>query len=371
MRGLIAAMGSLKASLIRQIQQGGPMDIGRFMQACLCDPQYGYYMVRDPFGAAGDFTTAPEISQMFGEVLGLCLADYWMRIGAPADFALVECGAGRGTLMADILRATRVVPGFHEALHLCFLEVSPVLRQQQEEAVSAFDLAHGVCFLNQIEDAADEMPVLVIGNEFLDALPVRQFEKHQGTWKERVVGVNDGATALSYGVVQAALDPMAIIPMGLQMVPEGNVYEFSPVRSDFVRRVCDVLSARGGGALFIDYGESQSKAGNSLHAIADHKHVDVLDDPGTCDLSANVDFEVLARDVEANGGDVCGIVEQGDFLRALGIEQRFALLAQKASEQQREDLEKGLHRLIDSDQMGSLFKVFGFCYGSSERFAGF
>ncbi len=364
-------MSALKSSLIRQIQQGGPIDVGRFMQECLAHPQHGYYMTRDPFGAAGDFTTSPEISQMFGEMVGLCLADYWMRMGSPADFVLLECGPGRGTLMADILRSTRAVAGFHAALHLHLLEMSPVLRDMQAAAVAAFELPHGVVFCDGLEDVCADYPVLVLGNEFLDALPVRQFEKHGGSWKERVVGVSADACDLVYGVAQPALDPSVIIPKAVQDLEDGNIYEFSPARLDFTRRVCALLKAQGGAALFIDYGEAGSREGNSLHAIADHEPIPVFVRPGACDISVNVDFGALAVEVEAEGLDLFGVVEQGAFLRELGIDARAEGLRENASVKQGEEIEKSLHRLINSDQMGVLFKVIGFGYGSDIRFAGF
>lgn len=364
-------MSDLKHSLIRMIEQGGPIDIGRYMSECLCHPLYGYYTRRDPFGVDGDFTTAPEISQMFGEMIGLCLADYWMRAGAPSDFVLLECGPGRGTLMADILRASKAVPGFHDAVHVCLMEVSPALREQQEQALSVYDLPHGVLSCEGLDDVPGTWPVLALGNEFLDALPVRQFVRHQGGWRERVVGVDEAREGLCYGVAQAALDPLSIIPMGVQSVAEGNVYEFSPARLSFVEQLCGVLKERGGAALFLDYGELESKAGSSLHAIRAHEHVDVLAQPGECDLSANVDFEVLAARACELGASLHGMVEQGAFLQTLGIGQRAQALMQNSSGSQREDLEKALHRLTDSDQMGELFKVIGFGYDEDTVFAGF
>ncbi len=364
-------MGSLKAHLIRQIQHTGPIDIGQFMNECLGNPKYGYYMTRDPFGAAGDFTTAPEISQMFGEMIGLCLADYWMGMGSPADFVLLECGPGRGTLMADILRSTRGVAGFHDALHLHMLEMSPVLRQMQEGAVAGFALRHGVVFCDGLADVVVEHPVLVVGNEFLDALPVRQFEKHDGDWKERVVGVAPDASDLVYGVVSPALDPISILPKSVQGLEDGNIYEFSPARLNFVRQVCGLLKAQGGAALFIDYGEAESREGNSLHAIADHEPVPVLSRPGESDLSVNVDFAALAVEVEAFGLDMFGIIEQGVFLRRLGIAQRMAVLKENSSAKAGNSVEGDMRRLVDAEHMGTMFKVIGFGYDSNSPFAGF
>ena len=364
-------MSDLKKAVIRMIEQSGPIDIGRYMSECLCHPLYGYYTRCKPFGVDGDFTTAPEISQMFGEMVGLCLADYWMRAGAPSDLVWLECGPGRGTLRADILRASKTIPGFHDAVHVCLMEVSPALRAQQESALLGYDLPYGVQFCEGLDDVPGDCPILVLGNEFLDALPVRQFVKHQGNWKERVIGVDDAREVLCYGLTQAVLDPLSIIPKGLHAVAEGNVYEFSPARLSFVEQLCGVLKVRGGAALFFDYGDLESKVGNSLHAIRAHEHVDVLAQPGECDLSANVDFEVLAARVCELGATLHGMVEQGVFLQALGIEQRAQTLMKKSSGRQGEDVGKALHRLTDSDQMGALFKVIGFGYDENTVFAGF
>jgi len=363
-------MGNLTSYLIQHIQHMGPIDMGQFMSACLGHPKYGYYMRGDPFGSAGDFITAPEVSQMFGEMVGLCLAEYWMQIGCPEDFILLECGPGRGSLIADILQATRGIKGFHAALHLHLLEMSPVLRRRQAAAVSPFHLLHEVVFCNGLGDVSDALPVLVVGNEFLDALPVRQFEKYDGRWMERVVGVCEDARALVYGISQPGLDPDLVIPNIVGEAQDGAIFEFSPARLEFTRQICDMLRERGGAALFLDYGETRSQLGNSIHAILDHQHVDVLSHAGESDVSAHVDFAAIAREVDATALDVYGVVEQGVFLQNLGIFARAEALSRNASVQQ-QDIEKALHRLTDSDQMGSLFKVIGFGYGSRARFSGF
>jgi len=366
------SMSDLKTHLIRQIRQAGPIDMGAYMRECLCHPEYGYYMGRDPLGAAGDFTTAPEISQMFGEVIGLCLADYWMRIGSPPDVTLLECGPGRGTLMADILRATKIVPGFHEALHVHLMEVSPFLQDKQRAALADFSLNHAPVFCGGLAGVKGAGPLLVLGNEFLDALPVRQLIKHQGRWQERVVAVSEEGEELVYGVRPPLTDAAHIVPEGVQGASEDNVYEFSPAREAYVSGLCDTLKARGGAALFIDYGEAESKAGDSFHAIRDHEPISVLMAPGESDLSANVDFAAVEQVARAQGAHVFGIVEQGAFLSALGIAQRAQALVAGAQDEAAQDIGKALHRLTHSDQMGSMFKVIGFGYGYDDiALAGF
>ncbi|HOO82664.1 MAG TPA: SAM-dependent methyltransferase [Alphaproteobacteria bacterium] len=326
-------MPSPLEEIVRQkIRADGPMLIGAFMALALGHPEHGYYMKGDPFGRAGDFVTAPEVSQLFGEMIGVWAADLWMQMGAPERLAMVECGPGRGTLMADILRASRNVAGFHDALRIHLVEMSPVLRGKQREALAEYE----VVWHEDFKGVPGDVPMIVIGNEFLDALP---FEQYVGD-VQRKVGLDEDAQ-------------LVFVPM------EGDVYEFAPYRNDFVKCVCSRLKAQGGAALFIDYGHVHSGPGDTFQAIKGHEYVDVLSHIGDADLTSHVNFEALQRGVDIG---VAGPVEQGDFLRALGIGLRARMLAEKADVQQVDMIEKGLHRLIDSDQMGSLFKVIGFYY---------
>lgn len=353
----------LKEILKKQIRSVGPMNVGAFMAQALGHPEHGYYMNRDPFGVVGDFTTAPEISQMFGEMIGAWVADIWTQTGAPEKFILLECGPGRGTLMADALRATKNVKGFHAALSLHFLETSPALRAMQEKALSSYcPVWH-----ESPDTIPENLPLIVIGNEFLDALPVRQLQKTKTGWVERVVGLDER------GDFCFSLIPyIGTAPDGPGAAAEGHVFEFSPAQVSFVSEICQRIKRQGGAALFIDYGENESKYGESLQAIADHKVVSIFESIGEADISANVDFGAIVQAVKKEGVSVFGPVEQGDFLKNLGIEQRAAMLMKAAANaSQKEDIEKALHRLCDSGQMGSMFKAIGFVHGKAIRPAGF
>ncbi len=333
---------SLAAHLKDIIQKEGPIDVGRFMALALGHPEFGYYMTRDPFGRGGDFTTAPEISQMFGEMIGAWVADVWTQMGRP-DFVLLECGPGRGTLMADMMRATKNVPGFHEACSVHLMEISPVLKDKQAGVLADYKpMWHA-----GLESVPKDKPLIMIANEFLDALPVRQFVRDGGAWHERMVDFKDGTFVF---------------------VPEqGEIMEQSPACVDFIKDVSAHLQKTGGAALFIDYGYT-SGTGESLQAVKNHKYVPVLEDVGNADLTAHVDFAALK---EVAGVKVLGPVEQGAFLRKLGIEARAEMLAQKAAPEQKVQLQNALQRLCDSGQMGSLFKVMGLVHGETIHPAGF
>ncbi len=353
----------LEALLKKQIQTTGPMNVGAFMAQALGHPEHGYYMGRDPFGVAGDFTTAPEISQMFGEMIGAWIADIWAQMGAPKKFILLECGPGRGTLMADALRATKNVRGFHAALKLHFLETSPAMKAAQEKAVQSYNPA----WHEGLDTVPDDLPLIVIGNEFLDALPVRQLQKTKNGWAERMVGLNDS------GDFCFSLVPyIGAAPDAPGAAAEGHIFEFSPAQVSFVTEICRRIKRQGGAALFIDYGENESKYGESLQAIADHKVVSIFDHVGEADISANVDFGAMAQAASKEGAAVFGPVAQGDFLNNLGIEQRAEVLMKAAKTQaQKEDIEKALHRLCDSGEMGAMFKAIGFAHGKALNPAGF
>ncbi len=338
------------------IEAHGPIDIGQFMSLALGHPQFGYYMKKDPFGRGGDFTTAPEISQMFGEVIGAWIADVWIQMGSPAAFTLLECGPGRGTLMADILRATKGVKGFHEAVAIHLLEISPVLKGLQQEALqkNQTPAQAAVTWHEGLETVPTDKPIIVIANEFLDALPVRQLQKTAKGWVERVIDAN-----LHFGLKPSFSN---LISKEFQDLQEGKIFEIAPLRIQFIRELCGILKHSGGAALVIDYGHVKTGAGDTFQAVYKHQYVNVLEHIGDADLTSHVDFAALRDAADIN---VWGPVEQGAFLKAIGIEQRAAILSQKA------DVESALKRLTDSDQMGSLFKVMGLSYGKNISPAGF
>lgn len=340
-------MTALKEGLVSQIRANGPMTVAEYMAACLMHPQHGYYATRDPLGAAGDFTTAPEMSQMFGELIGLALAQAWMDQGAPEAFALAELGPGRGTLMADMLRATKGVPGFHDGVQVNLVEASPVLRQVQANTVNW----PGIAWRESVTDLPD-VPLFVVANEFFDALPVRQLQRDGDKWRERLVGLEGETLAIGLS------DPKAMAPLEhrLEDTRDGDIVEISPMGESTAAEVGGRIAQHGGAALIVDYGDWRS-LGDTLQAVKGHEPADPLDEPGLADLTAHVDFEALARATPSQ----CGrLTPQGVFLERLGITARAQALA-KGLEGDALDTHIAAHRrLTHPHEMGTLFKVMSF-----------
>ena len=337
-------MTPLEAELRRIIALDGPITVADYMRLCLGHPQHGYYVTRDPLGAQGDFTTAPEISQMFGELIGAWAVAVWRQMGSPARVNLVELGPGRGTLMADALRAAKAAPDFLSAVAIHLVETSPALRATQESNLAPRN--GSITWHHRIEDVP-EGPLIGIANEFVDALPIDQFVRDRG-WHFRMVGLADDRLAF-----MVAPDPL---PGNESLeAPTGAILERRHDRPAalLARR----LAEYGGAALIIDYGHVASGFGDTLQAVADHKFADPLAAPGEADLTAQVDFAALARTAVREGARAQGPLTQGDFLRRLGIEQRAARLKAKATPQQAADIDAALARLTAPDQMGRLFKV--------------
>ncbi len=345
-------MSALGAVLKRRIAAGGPIQVAEFMAECLLHPEYGYYSTRDPLGAAGDFTTAPEISQMFGELVGLALAQGWIDQGRPAPLALAEAGPGRGTLMADILRATRAVPGFHAALSLHLVEASPPLRRAQAAALAPFGITP---HWHDAFSGLPDLPLFFVANEFFDALPIRQFIRAAAGWCERRVGLGKGGT-LAFGVG----DPAALPALAHRLADTrpGDMVEICPAAPAAIHEVTARISARGGLALIIDYGDWRS-LGDTLQAVRGHAPVDPLACPGEADLTAHVDFEALAC-ARAAGTAHSRLVPQGVWLERLGIAERARRLAAGLSGVGRDSHLRAYRRLTHPEEMGTLFKVLAF-----------
>lgn len=362
-------MTALKAELVRLIADEGPIPVSRYMALCLGHPRHGYYMTRDPFGAAGDFTTAPEISQMFGEMIGLWAAHLWQAMGAPSRLALIEIGPGRGTLMADMLRATRIVPGFHAAASVHLVETSPALRDIQ--AATLAGKAEPV-WHDRVETALDG-PVIVIANELLDALPLDQFVMTREGWRERLVGL-DGEGKLAFGLGDVLggelLSGEAFPAMTGQ---EGAVREQPAAALRLVSEVAGHVARYGGGGLFIDYGSLHSGFGDTLQAMRRHAFVDPLAESGEADLTVHVDFARMAQAALRAGAAVHGPVRQGDFLLALGLAERAQALSGKATPEQAQAIGAGFDRLTERGEMGmgDLFKVLGLSHPALPPLPGF
>ena len=341
----------LAKRLVRHIRAHGAMTIAAFMAMALHDRQDGYYARRDPLGAAGDFVTAPEISQIFGELVGLWCADIWQRMGAPDPVILAELGPGRGTLMADLLRATRGVAGFRAALNPYLVEASPLLREIQRQALKD---AKPV-WLTGVDDLPDG-PLLLVANEFLDALPIRQLVRGRADWSERMVAA-DGPGRLVFADSPENPALSFLVPAELRGAAPGTIVEICPAAAALAGALAERLARQPGAALFIDYGYADASPGDTLTAIRAHRGVAVLEQPGAADLSAHVDFTAFATAAREAGAAVHGPVTQRVFLTALGAEARLATLLGHAEPAQRAALETGLRRLIDPQEMGTLFKV--------------
>jgi NADH dehydrogenase [ubiquinone] 1 alpha subcomplex assembly factor 7 len=352
-------MTALADLLIRRITATGPLTVADYMAECLLHPDHGYYSTRDPFGRHGDFTTAPEISQMFGEMLGLCLAQTWIDHGAPPAFVLAELGPGRGTLMADILRATRRVPGFHAAAKTVLVEASATLTQVQRETLRAFD----VTWVDSVTDIPPG-PMFLVANEFFDALPIRQFQRDPDGWRERMIGVSDGA--LSFGLSDATR--VAMLDHRMSNTQPGNIVETCAPAQAIITDIATRIVADGGAAIVIDYGDSPSQ-GDTLQALKDHAFDPPLAHPGTADLTAHVDFGALA--LAAHSATVSALTPQGIFLERLGITQRAQTLAQNLTDAALDQHIAAHRRLTHPLEMGTLFKTIALTPPGSPRPPGF
>ncbi len=342
-------MSALGDEIRAMIAGDGPMTVERYMELALAHPDLGYYMNRDPFGAQGDFTTAPEISQMYGELLGLWAAEVWTSIGRPRPIRLIELGPGRGTLMSDALRAARIVPDFRAALDVTLIETSPTLANIQYEAL----LTSGapIAWCASLAEAP-EGPAIILANEFLDALPVRQFVRSGGQWRERTVRLGE-AGQLAFGL---SSEPELYIDVEAD---EGAVLEVNAVGHRFMFELGARLVKQGGAALFVDYGHGATGFGDTLQALHAHRMVDPLVEPGESDITAHVDFAAMARSARATGAAVYGPIDQGDFLRALGIDVRTRALAERAPPERANEFEDARRRLVGKGEgeMGALFKA--------------
>lgn len=340
------------------IRASGSISLERYMALC----NTHYYNTRDPLGRGGDFITAPEVSQMFGELLGIWVADLWMKMGEPAPFTLLECGPGRGTLMADLLRATRMVPGFHQALEITLLETSAALRALQKQAIQ-HDKVNWVAALDDLHAGGD--PLICIGNEFLDALPIRQFKFTGGTWHERHVIYNDPAYLLVDVPQAEALTDLPATP------EEGDIVERSPAIDGFLRELGKLIALRGGAALFIDYGYATTAYGDTLQALKEHAYHNPLHTPGEADLTAHVNFERVGDVMKDSGLTVLPAITQGTFLQFLGLRHRADKLKSSANAQQKQDIDLAVQRLAAPEQMGTLFKVIAATSSPTLQPAGF
>lgn len=333
-------MTTLQDILKEKINLNGPISIADYMGECLYNSEHGYYMSGTPFGEKGDFTTAPEISQLYGEMIGAWVADTWIKMGKPQKWQLLEAGPGRGTLMKDMLRTLK------HALHECYetatitlLEISPMLKIQQRNLLSD----HHICWANSIDDIDFSLPTITIANELLDAFPVRQYVKQaDGTYFEKLVTVTNDKFAFTTNQIPN------------EMYYNSDIVETSDAMESFLCKLKDKLT--NGAALFIDYGDHGT--GDSLQALRRHSTVSVLENPGKADITAHVNFDNVRRVLGQNRTSQMEPMAQ--FLSSIGLPLRAAALLEKATGEQKNDIESAAYRLMHPEQMGKLFKVIAY-----------
>ena len=326
----------------------GAMPFERYMALCLGHPRFGYYMTRDPFGVNGDFTTSPEISQMFGELVGLWVADVWQNMGSPLSFNLIELGPGRGTLMKDVLRSLKSLKGCLQAARVHLVEMSSVLQVIQVETLKD----HPVSWHQTIETLPDGLPNIIIANEFFDALPVRQYIRVKDHWHERTVALDPhGALHMSY-----AHAPEIIIE---KRGEEGDILEVAPQAVSCMATLAERIRDDGGAFLCFDYGYVSGVNGDTVQALKAHQPIDVLACPGQADVTAHVNFSALKVAAQRFGCVVHGPITQGDFLTNLGLNIRAAMLKKRATTEQSYAIDLAVERFLDHNDkgMGQLFKV--------------
>jgi SAM-dependent MidA family methyltransferase len=357
----------LDAKIRERIKADGPIAVSEFMEIALSDPDRGYYQTRDPLGQDGDFVTSPEISQVFGEIIGLWCAITWQNAGAPEDIHLVELGPGRGTLMADILRTVQnVMPAFAEALNVHLVETGTVLRQQQQETLNA----NQVTWHDRFETIPSG-PILIVANEFFDALPIKQYKMTDRGWQERQITIDQKQGNLIFTTGDSLINKNMAIPNELRTAPLNSLFERSIIGEKIASSIAERIATEGGAALIIDYGHVRPGLGDTLQAVKSHKYHDPLAAIGEADLTAHVDFAALGEAAKTAGAMVHGPIFQGEFLVCLGIEQRTAALAAAATDDQADILKSGSRRLIAADGMGTLFKVMAITSVTDSLPAGF
>ncbi|GLQ37238.1 TetR family transcriptional regulator [Rhizobium albus] len=345
----------LADKIVRLIETGGPLSVSDYFHICLSDPQHGYYMTREPFGASGDFITAPEVTQLFGEMIAIFLLGGWQAAGMPRPVRLVELGPGRGTLMKDMLRTIRKVLGADMAgwsAHL--VETSPRLRAIQAETLR--DYADLCSWHERLEDVP-KGHMLLAANELFDALPIRQFVKSGSAFREKVIGL-DAAGELTFGIGPAVIEASAL-PHHWESQPEGTVFEVSPIREAFMAALATKLRAEGGLAAVIDYGHRVPGFGDTLQAMRYHGFDDPLAHPGEADLTSHVDFASLSAAAQASGAHVLGLTCQSDFLLGLGLLDRAGRLGADKDRETQKAIEVAVDRIAGTGpgRMGELFKV--------------
>ena len=347
-------MNALDQLIDQLITESGPISLATYINLCLNHPQYGYYSQADALGKDGDFVTAPDISQLFGEMIGVWCLHVFDRFGQPDHIDIVELGPGRGTLMADILRTINVLPSCDEAINVTLVETNHTLVKKQKSSLEGeISRINWISELSEFE-RKDGAPLIILANEFFDALPIRQFQYSNAQWHERLVGLTDGQK--SFGLAPAPVVPN-ITELEHQKTPQDNaILETSPARIGFMDQLCELMATGPSAALIIDYGYEKPQFGETFQALAAHQFVDPLQNCGNVDLTSHVCFAPLLDHAQQQGLTVGPLISQGQFLSAMGIERRYDQLVEQNADLE-EELGEGVIRLMDPKQMGELFKV--------------
>jgi len=346
-------------TITQNIQNHGPVSVRDFM----AEASAAYYQRPKVFGREGDFITAPEISQVFGELIGLWVAIHWMSTGQPKHIHLVECGPGRGTLMADALRATQGIPDFHHSIAIHLIETSATLRKTQSETLHGSPVTW-----HETLETIPTGPMYVIGNEFLDALPIDQFQYQDQHWHHRHVFAQNGGLEFSLGPLTT---PPHHLLKDLRSPADGDILECNLQSEVFISDLSKRIATQGGAGLFFDYGYNAPNYGETLQAVSQHAYVETLSSPGEVDLTAHVNFGRICDVATKAGAKAYGPVPQGTWLARMGLEQRIESLQASASPEQIKTLRKGVQRLVDPQSMGRLFKTIAICHPQSHPPEGF
>lgn len=343
---------SLKTRIQRLIETSGPISVSEYMTICLSDPDFGYYMTRDPFGTQGDFITAPDISQMFGELIAIWSIGIWHALEKPSDIVLCEIGPGRATLMNDMLRTiTQLAPSLAKSAKVVLVETSPRLIERQKEVLGSFEI--NIQWIDRF-DAVPHGPLILVSNELFDALPIRQFVKYDGRFVERLIGLDEAGNFQFVSGV-AGIDA-SLLPKDHNATPEGTIFEVAPSRAALMQQISERIATSRGAALTIDYGHLKSGFGDTLQAMLKHAYDDVFANPGVADLTSHVDFQHL-EEIAIRSGCKTGTMTQGEFLLAMGLIERAGRLGSGRGDDFQNKLRQDVERLAAPDQMGDLFKV--------------
>ena len=338
-----------------KILSNGPINLADYMKICLTHPEYGYYIKNKPIGTTGDFITSPEISQMFGELIGLWIVQIWIDHKKPKNFSLVELGPGNGTLMVDILRSTKMIEGFHDALDLILIEISPTLQQVQKKSLGSFRIQ----WQTEIR-SLPEQPTIIIANEFFDSLPIRQFKRDSNEWLEVMISIEDSnkkeCNQLCFELIDIGKKKQ--FPSETDDIPNGTIIEISEMTQKTINYISDHIHKNSGAALIIDYGK-EGNVGDTFQAVRQHQYSNPLKSPGLTDLTSYVDFSEIRNSAEKSGLIATKLTTQADFLKNLGIEKRAKILAEKLQNDELLLHQAALKRLIHYREMGDLFKVMG------------